>query len=96
MGQEGTPRKPDGENEGQRPSDMPNMEEQSSKTTLKTIHYIMFGMESLIISILIIYLILSKFNKLTLKQTIGTSRKIMLFILLVIILGVLLTIAQIV
>lgn len=75
--------------------EMPNMNnENSSNTTVKIIHYIMFGMEGFIISILVIYLIMSKFNKLTLKETLNGTNKVFIFALLVIIITILLILAQ--
>lgn len=48
---------------------------------ISTANYIMFGAEGLIISILVIYLIMSRFNKLTLKETLKNADKAIIFIL---------------
>ena len=82
------------QNNGQAPKDMPNMNEQNSVSNIKTVHYIMFGMEAFIISTLIIYLIMSKFNKLTIKETLNETNKIIIFILLIIIITTILTFIQ--
>lgn len=75
--------------------EMPNMNNKNiSSSTIKTIHYIMFGMEGLIISILVIYLIMSQFNKFTLKETLKGTSKVIIFALLVIIITTLLTLVQ--
>lgn len=82
------------QNNGQAPKDMPNMNEQNSISNIKPVHYIMFGMEAFIISTLIIYLIMSKFNKLTIKETLNETNKTIIFILLIIIITTILTFTQ--
>ena len=82
------------QNNGQAPKDMPNMNEQNSISNIKPVHYIMFGMEAFIISTLIIYLIMSKFNKLTIKETLNETNKIIIFVLLIIIITTILTFVQ--
>ena len=79
------------------PSNMPNMNQEilQDKTTIKTSAYILFGIESLGASLILVYLIMSKFNKLTLKETITNMDKTIIFILLVIIITTIITIAQI-
>ena len=96
------PAKPDGENNSnsnnnnmQEPKEMPDMNQQNSEDGIKTIHYIMFGIEGLVISSLIIYLAMSRFNKYTLKETLNEANIMIIFILLVIIVTAILTVAQV-
>lgn len=71
------PAKPDGENNSNNnelePKEMPNMNQQNSEGGIQTIHYIMFGIEGLVVSILIIYLAMSRFNKYTLRETLNET-----------------------
>lgn len=55
-------------------------------TSLKYIYYVIFGATSLVSSTIFIYLIMSRFNKKTFKQTFSNSDKIIINILAVIIL----------
>jgi hypothetical protein len=55
-------------------------------SNLTYIYYIVFGIESFILSILFIYLIMSKFNKKTFKETFKNNDKIIISILSIIIL----------
>lgn len=94
------PTKPDGENSSsstnmQGLKEMPNMNQQNSNGGIKTIHYVMFGIEGLVISLMIIYLAMSRFNKYTLKETLNEVNTTIIFILLVIIVTVILTVAQV-
>lgn len=94
------PAKPDGENSSsstnmQGLKEMPNMNQQNSNGGIKTIHYVMFGIEGLVISLMIIYLAMSRFNKYTLKETLNEVNTTIIFILLVIIVTVILTVAQV-
>ncbi len=104
------PEKPDGENEMQTPPNMPDEEnemqtppdmpddmngENSQNDKIKIMHYIMFGMESLVISILIIYLGMSIFNKLAFRETFSGVKRKVCYLILTVILTVLLTAAQI-
>ena len=85
------PERPEGEtrnsNKGNRPT-KPDENNKSNKT-------IIFGIEGLGIAILVVYMIMSKFNKLTLKETLNNSNSIILFIIITIIVTVGLTIAQV-
>ena len=93
------PEKPEGENNGdmmptfpdeeergtppEMPSgEMPNMPGNSSSTTM----YILLGVESLIISTMLVYLVMSKFNKKTFKETYQDKDKLIISILSIIIL----------
>ncbi len=104
------PEKPDGENETQTPPDMPDEEnemqtppdmpdnmngENSQNDKIKIMHYIMFGMESLVISILIIYLGMSIFNKLAFRETFSGVKRKVCYLILTVMLAVLLTATQI-
>ena len=104
------PEKPDGDsNNMQEPPERPNGENnnmqsqapmmgqtETTKTEIKTIHYIMFGLEGVSISILATYLVASKFNKLTLKQTLNTAGKAIIFAVVVIAITAILTAIQVV
>ena len=76
-------------NMGEPPSDMNEKE-----TKLSTSQYVLFAIEGLIFSVSVLYLILSKFNKLTFKETITGVNKIIIFVILAIICTVLLTFIQ--
>lgn len=84
-------------NENGIPSNMPNMNQEmkQGKTIIKTSAYVLFGIEGLSISLLLIYLVMSKFNKLTLKETLSNTDKTIIFILLTIIITAIITVAQI-
>ena len=73
------PSKPDENN-----SSMPNF--QNSSNTLETKYIIIFGVESLVLAVLISYLIMSNLNKKTIKETFVTSDKIIIYALLTIVL----------
>ena len=62
----------------------PDINSQSPKIT--TSYYIIFGIEGLIVSILLIYLIMSNFNKKTMKETLNGAGKIILYIVLAVVL----------
>ncbi len=78
------PAKPDGEGSGNQsePPTRPDGEEKSTK--IKTVYYILFGIEGLVISALIVYLIMSKFNKKTVKDTFKGAKRIILYIVFVV------------
>lgn len=70
------------------PSDngMPNNAMNNSHSQdLGVIYYVLFGVESLIISSLVIYLIMSRFNKKTVKETFINSDKMLIYVLSLII-----------
>ena len=66
--------------------EMFNMEIGSKK--LETYHYIIFGVNSLIISCILIYLIMSKMNKMTFKEVFQDSDKVIITVLSCLILTV--------
>ena len=77
------PTKPDGEeSSSSEKGQMPEMK----KTSISTIYYVIFGAESLVLTILVMYLIMSNFNKKTFKETFENKDKIIITILSVIIL----------
>ena len=83
--------KPDSSNQGETPPDMPSdnqgsetkpeMPNGENKNNISTIYYVLFGVESLIITILVIYLVMSSFNKKTLKETFINKDKIIIYVL---------------
>lgn len=52
-----------------------------TKSNVNTIYYVLFGVESLIIATLVIYLIMSNFNNMTIKETFVNKDKIIIYIL---------------
>ncbi len=88
------PEKPDGDNNIGTPPDIPNnnggMEQiggqQENNTDNNYVYLTLFGIESLTLSIIILYLIMSGFNKKSLKETFTNTDKIVIYILGVIIL----------
>ena len=95
------PEKPDGESNmndssSNQPPELPsngdkgNLDNKSAENTdsssISTKHYILFGIQSLGISLIIIYLIMSKFNKKTFKETFVSSDKVIIYILSIVIL----------
>lgn len=74
-----TLQKPDGEQQEQ-PTNM--LEESKTSIKLTTGYYIAFSIESVILAILLIYLIMSNFNKKGFKETFVNVDKVVIFILL--------------
>ena len=62
------------------------MPQQQSNSQTNIFYYILFGIEGLIISLTLTYLIMSKFNKKTFKETFENSDKTIIYILLSILL----------
>ena len=71
-----------------------NFSREQFKPSISAIYYILFAVEGLIISSLLIYIIMSKFNSKTLKETLGTSKKLIVYIILVLIITIGLTVIQ--
>lgn len=65
-----------------------DLNKKEDNTSLTYIYYIIFDITNLVIAMIIIYLIMSKFNKKTFKETFSNSDKIIINILAVIILTV--------
>ena len=95
------PAKPDGNSAQQQntppemPNDMNQGEPNKSEGSIRTIHYIMFGVEGFVGAVLIAYLIMSKFNELTFAETIGQSGKLIIFVIVTIVITAILTATQI-
>lgn len=87
------PEKPDGDSSTQSeipgnnpngtPPDMNN--NTSSSNSISSVYYIIFGIESLFLSYLLVYLLMSKFNKKSFKETYASSDKIIISILSIIV-----------
>ena len=77
------------------PSGMNQGESSNSGNGIRTIHYIMFGVEGFVGAVLIAYLIMSKFNKLTFAETIGKSGELIIFVIVTIVITAILTATQI-
>ena len=76
-------------NEGGTPPDMPNNMNQKGNTSIK--NYVVIGIEAFIISSILIYLLMSKFNKKTFKETFKNSDKVIIYILFIIIISIAIT-----
>ena len=85
--QQEPPEKPDGNGENQgTPPDMPKNENNNSSDSLDKKYYILFGVEGLLLSIIFMYLLLSRFNKKSFKETFKSSDKLVIYFLSIIIL----------
>ena len=102
LNMEKPPEKPDEDNNMGTPPDMPNnnggmeqlREPQENNTDNNYVYLILFGIESLSLSIILLYLIMSGFNKKNLKETFANTDKILIYILGVIILTIGLTFTE--
>lgn len=72
---------------------MPSMSGQSNQ--IETAYYIIFGIEAFVVSIILIYLIMSGFNSKTLAETLNGAKNIIIYIILVVVITTGLTFAQI-
>jgi hypothetical protein len=80
------PEKPDEKNQDE--TNMPNKFEKqqgNNSSNISYIRYMVFGIENLILGSLIIYLIMSKFNKKTFKETLSNKDKITIMLLSIVI-----------
>ena len=66
----------------------PERTEEKNENQLRTIHYIMFGIEGVIFSICLCYLIFSKVNKLTLNEVMNKPVKLIIFVVVTIIITI--------
>lgn len=66
----------------EKPGEMPS----NSNSELDTKYYVFFGVESLVLSLIIIYLLMSKFNKKSFKESFSNSDKIIILVLSTIVL----------
>lgn len=76
------------------PPSMPDMQNGENNTKIETSYYIIFGIEAFVVSILVIYLIMSGFNSKTLAETLNGAKNIIIYIILVAIVTTGLTFAQ--
>ena len=67
----------------EKPGEMPS----NSNSKLDTKYYVIFGVESLVLSIIIIYLLMSNFNKKSYSETFKSSDKVIIMILSTILLS---------
>ena len=72
---------------------MPSMSGQSNQ--IETAYYIIFGIEAFVVSIILIYLIMSGFNSKTLAETLNGAKNIIIYIILVVVITTGSTFAQI-
>ena len=83
------PEKPDGE-DNNAPSEMPNNQMENNQPTsnqdIALVYYFSFILEGAVLASLIMYLVMSNFNKKTLKETFSTKEKIVIDALSIIIL----------
>ena len=91
--------KPDGQNnsnsqENENMPSMSDMQNGENNIEIETSYYIIFGIEAFVVSILVIYLIMSGFNSKTLVETLNGAKNIIIYIILVAIVTTGLTFAQ--
>ena len=82
------------ENKNQQPMEKPDNtppDMKNSTTNLPTCYFIIFGIESLLLSILVVHLVMSKLNKKSIKETYYNKDKIIILILITILSTSLLT-----
>src|SRR5574344_2943900 len=60
--------------------------------SLTNIYYVIFGIESLVILMIVLYLVLSLFNKKTFIETFSGKNRIIIYIMVNVILAILLTV----
>lgn len=72
------PKKPEGENNGSAP-EMPNGNMNNARLSVK--YYVIFGVAGFGFTVSAIYLLMSKFNKLSFKETFVNGDKVVIFIL---------------
>lgn len=77
------PEKPDNSQGGTPPTILNGT---SNSSSMSSIYYLIFGIESLLLSYLLIYLFMSKFNKKSFRETYASGDKIIIFVLSIIIL----------
>lgn len=66
---------------------MPSDVNGTSNNTISITYYVIFGIESLVIAIIITYLVMSRFNKRSFKETMKSSDKLIICVLSSIVLG---------
>lgn len=85
------PEKPEGENNGSAP-EMPNDNMNNARLSVK--YYIIFGVAGFGFTLSAVYLLMSKFNKLTFKETFFNTDKTLIFILTSVLLTGIITFAS--
>ena len=89
------PDMPDGMENGMTRPDMPEgMENTATNGSLKTIYIVLFGIESLLLSGIAIYILMSNFNERYYKQTLGNSSSMLLYLLAVLVQTGVLTVVE--
>lgn len=90
------PSKPEGEDSSNNQIDQKESNNQENKTEkMEKVYYVIFAEEACAISILLVYLIMSNFNKKTIKETLDNVTKAIIYIVIVAFLTVGITILQI-
>lgn len=79
------PEKPDGTNISQS-NQMGDMQNMNVSNSLSIVYDILFGLESVILAIVVMYLVMSKFNQKSFKETFYNRDKVIIFVLASIIL----------
>lgn len=75
-----------------KPTDMNNSKE---GIKLTTIYYVVFGIEALLITTILVYLFMSKFNKPSLKETFKSSDKMLIYVLSTVLVTVVISVISI-
>ena len=81
-------------NNQMQPPSMPGQNANNESSELDISYYILFGIEGFVISVLLAYLIMSNFNKHTMTIALSGARRIIIFVILVVLLTSALTVAQ--
>ena len=76
------------------PPAKPGEDSNSQQQKIPTLYYSLFIVEAVVLSLLIVYLIMSNFSKNTVKEIFNTRNKVIIFVLIVAVLTVTLTFAQ--
>ena len=64
---------------------MQSMNKENTNSSISTIYYVLFGIQSLGISLILMYLIMSGFNEKSLKETFASRNKIIIYIFSIVI-----------
>ncbi len=81
-------------NNQMQPPSMSGQSANNESSELDISYYILFGIEGFVISVLLAYLIMSNFNKHTMTIALSGARRIIIFVVLVVLLTSALTVAQ--
>lgn len=74
------PDKPEGMEDNMTPPDIQGMEKTTADSSLNLIYIVLFGIESLLLSAIAIYILMSNFNERFCKQTLGKTSSKLLYI----------------